>query len=99
MKWYLNNVCGYDEDLEEFDSLSKCVFEDENGNQYFTNEYDFLRWEEVAEAMAFINRNDFGFDWYEIDTYDPFSYVRLAESYGFNDYGKNSLRNRLRAEM
>lgn len=94
MRRYLKTIYGYEDTIEEYEQLQRVLEEDSHG-LYFTSEYEYEKWSEVAEAMIYLKHGGIDYDWHEVDTYNPVSYVRLAESYGFNDYGNDSLRNKI----
>lgn len=68
------------EQIRHFDALDLNIEYDDNGS-YFVNPEDWEWWNEIADAMQYLEDNDIEYDYSNILDYDD--YVTLAKENGF----------------
>ena len=69
------------EQIKTFEDLSDCLKEDEQG-QYFEDTEDFEWWNELANAMQYLEDKHVDYD--EVELNELEDYITLAKENGFN---------------
>ena len=68
------------EQIKTFEDLSDYLKEDEQG-QYFEDEQEFNWWNELANAMQYLEDEDVDYD--EVELNELEDYITLAKEHGF----------------
>ena len=68
------------EQIKTFEDLSDYLEEDEQG-QYFEDEQEFNWWNELADAMQYLEDEDVDYD--EVELNELEDYITLAKEHGF----------------
>lgn len=69
------------EQIRYFDAQDLNIEHDDNGS-YFVNSEDWEWWNEIADAMQYIEDNEIEYDHFNILDYDD--YITIAKEHGFN---------------
>ncbi len=78
-KRYLADIENY-EQIRYIDALDLNIDYDDNGS-YFVNEEDWEWWNEIADAMQYLEDNEIEYDKFNILDYDD--YITVAKENGF----------------
>lgn len=78
-KRYLSEIENF-EQIKTFEDLSDYLEEDDQG-QYFEDEQEFNWWNELADAMQYLEDEDVDYD--EVELSELEDYVTLAKENGF----------------
>lgn len=68
------------EQIKTFEDLSDYLLEDEQG-QYFEDEKEFEWWNELADAMQYLEDEDVDYDEVELNQLED--YITVAKEHGF----------------
>lgn len=79
-KKYLSEIENF-EQIKTFEDLSDHLKEDEQG-EYFEDTKDFDWWDELANAMRYLE--DEGVDYDEVELNELEDYITMAKKHGFN---------------